>query len=328
MTRNQGDRMFGVLPIHKPAGITSRDAVNHIQRILRPRRIKLGHTGTLDPLATGVLLIVVGPATRLVEFAHEMEKAYRGRFRLDAHSPTLDSDSPWSPIDPPVVPDQEAWRNAAARFLGRIRQVPPAYSAVQTGGRRAYELARRGQTVDLPSRQVVIHALETIAFEYPHVTIDVTCSTGTYLRSLGDDIARSLGSRAIMEELTRTRIGPIDLDQCVALDLLSEPDDIHQHLLPPSVLIPHIPQVSIDADAARRIRQGQTVPDLALPAASATAGAQPAPPPRVAAFDSRGQLVAILRSDAAGGYRPERVFPTTAAAIQPSTTKTPHSPES
>ncbi len=319
--------MFGVLPIDKAAGITSRDAVNRVQWILRPRGLKLGHTGTLDPLATGVLLVVVGPATRLVELAHELPKQYRGRFRLDAHSPTLDIDSPLTPVTPAVAPAESAWRAAAQRFLGTIRQTPPAHSAVQIEGRRAYAMARRGQPIDMPERQIVIHALKTVAFDYPYVEIDVTCSTGTYIRTLGDDIARAIGTRAVMVELTRTRIGPIGLDRCVKLDRLARRADIERHLLPPTVLLPHLPQVRIDAAAERRIRHGQTISAVDLPPPDRAKSTQ-RPAPRLAAIDPRGDLVAILHADPSGGYRPAKVFHTMPAATQPNTTKTPHSPES
>ena len=202
--------MFGILNLNKPVGCTSRDAVNRVQRLIRP--VKVGHAGTLDPLAQGVLVLCLGPATRLIERVQQMPKHYRGTFRLGCHSPTDDTEGEVVPLSGATPPPRAAITAALGQFVGRIHQRPPAYSALKIGGQRAYHLARKGQAVTLPLRPVTIHALSINRFEYPELVLDIECGSGTYIRSLGRDLAKVVGTAAVMTGLTRTAIGPYAID--------------------------------------------------------------------------------------------------------------------
>ena len=201
--------MFGILNLRKPKGPTSRDCVNAIQRLLRPE--KVGHAGTLDPLASGVLIVLVGQAVRLTDAVHTLPKQYVGSFQLGVTSESTDCETPLIPVESAPALDRESIVQQLPNFLGWIEQAPPKYSAVWIDGQRAHELARQGKEFDMPTRQVHIESLEVTAFDYPHFDLKMTCGTGTYVRSLGRDIARSLGSDAVMTKLERTAIGPFEL---------------------------------------------------------------------------------------------------------------------
>jgi tRNA pseudouridine55 synthase len=247
----------GLLLFDKPAGWTSRQVVDHVQRLVRPGRA--GHAGTLDPLATGVLLVCVGRATRLVSFLHELPKAYRVEFQFGLRSDTDDTEGVVIPIPgaPPVSrTDLEA---VLPRFRGTISQVPPAYSAVRVQGRRAYELARRGESPELRPREVQIFSLDLVTWEPSRCVFDVVCSAGTYIRSLGRDMAAALGTGAIMSSLIRTRIGPFLVSDAIAPDQLT-PAMLQDRLLPPARAVAHLPSVVSDDAAIRRLAQGQAVP--------------------------------------------------------------------
>ena len=297
--------MLGVLTIDKPAGKTSRDVVNHIQRIVRPA--KVGHTGTLDPLATGVLLVAVGSATRLVEFSHDADKEYDAEFQLGCSSDTLDVDGNVQPLVDPPIPTLEQLAEETRRWLGRVQQTPPRFSAVHVQGRRAHELARRGEAFELPPREVTIHALDILEYDPPHLRLRIVCGSGTYVRSLGSDIARGLGTDAVMSRLTRTRVGPIALAGCVGIDAIRSAVDVGRHLRPALCLAAHLPMIALDDDLCRRLRLGQPLPPMGEVSA-----------PRVAALDGRGELVAVLERvddatrdecDATATYRSLRVLP-------------------
>src|SRR4051794_35109294 len=157
--------MFGLLNIDKPAGLTSRDVVNVVQRLVRPH--KVGHAGTLDPLATGVLVVAIGPATRLVEYIQRMAKSYRAVFLLGRTSDTEDIEGKVAELPQAPVPNIEQIESATPRFVGMIDQRPPVYSALKVGGRRAYELARRGETIELAPRRVEVHSIDIVRYAYP-----------------------------------------------------------------------------------------------------------------------------------------------------------------
>ncbi len=179
--------MFGVLAVDKPTGMTSRTVVNRIEKLVRPLRV--GHTGTLDPLASGALLLAVGSATRLVEFSHLQSKSYLVDFLLGHCSPSLDAEQ--TLVSLPHAPrlTREQFERASRDFVGEIMQVPPKFSAVHVNGQRAYDLARQGKEFDVPPRRVSVHGLDIVAFDYPQVSLNVDCGTGTYIRTLGSDIA-------------------------------------------------------------------------------------------------------------------------------------------
>src|SRR5262245_35406014 len=198
--------MFGLLNIDKPAGLTSRDVVSRVQRLVRPQ--KVGHAGTLDPLATGVLVVAVGPATRLVEYVQRMPKTYQGTFLLGRTSDTEDVEGEVVELDSPPVPTRAEIDAALPRFIGTIEQRPPAYSALKVAGRRAHKLARRGEAVELAPRPVEIHAIELLRYEYPEMELRIDCGSGTYVRSLGRDVAEAVDTGAVMAALRRLAIGP------------------------------------------------------------------------------------------------------------------------
>ncbi len=324
--------MRGVLAIDKPTGWTSRDVVNRVQRLVRQAgKFKVGHTGTLDPMATGVLLVAVGAATRLVEFAHEAIKHYRAEFQLGCRSDTLDTDGQVCKLDNAPRPTADQWRSASQKWIGRVRQVPPKYSAIQVDGRRAYERARAGQDFELPSRHVHIHSIKTVSFNYPHVTVDIACSAGTYVRSLGSDIAVDLGSDAVMSGLVRTAIEPLELSDCVSLAALESWQDVQRSLHPATVLVPAMPKIELTDQLCRDLRNGLVIDEKVLRDEVAQNN------DRWAALDSTGQLVAVIgRCESSPGqwhYRSLRVlpnasFPIPAATSQPNRISTPQRPES
>jgi tRNA pseudouridine55 synthase len=286
--------MFGFLNVNKPRGVTSRDVVNRVQRIVRP--VKVGHAGTLDPLATGVLVLALGPATRLIEYAQQGRKKYRAEFLLGRRSDTEDLEGKVVELSDPRRPEQQSVLETLPRFCGRIQQRPPAFSALKVAGRRAYDLAREGKTVDLAPRPVEVYALVLVDYDYPRMTLDIDCGAGTYIRSLGRDIAEALGTAAVMSSLVRTAVGEFTLSEASAMESLSRemiPDKLH----PPQMALSHLPCVRLGPNDLDRIARGMTVPLAGLDPSS-----------EIAALDEQGGLRAILtaRRD---GWGPSRNFP-------------------
>lgn len=273
--------IHGLLNVNKPGGMTSRDVVNRVQRL--ERRLKAGHAGTLDPLASGVLIVCVGAATRLIEYVQRMPKRYRGTFLLGRESPTEDVDGPVTERENAPVPTLDQLHAAALALTGEIRQKPPAFSALKIAGRRAYDLARAGEPVDLQPRPVTVYRLDVVAYRYPELRLEVECGSGTYVRSLGRDLAVSLGTAAVMSQLTRTAIGDFTIEEAVSLDALA-PDHWTNRLLPPLRAVERLPCVTLGDVEVARIRFGQPIA---------------VPPPvggdaEIAAVDHAGRLVAIL----------------------------------
>lgn len=284
----------GILNLHKPSGITSRQAVDRVKRWVKPA--KVGHAGTLDPLASGVLVVCVGAATRLIEYVQAMPKRYTGTFLLGRESDTEDIEGDVRLLDAPPLPTEAEVRAAASELIGEIEQRPPAYSALKVGGRRAYDLARAGQPVELAPRPVTIHSLAVTRYEYPELVLDVRCGSGTYIRSLGRDLARALGTGAVMSALTRTEIGPFRLaDACLPDELDAE--QIAARLLPPLAALASLPVMHVSDEDLRRLRQGLPITRVE---ALATGEA--------AAVDRGGQLAAIIVARDDGQWRPVRNF--------------------
>jgi len=216
----------GVLVIDKPRGPSSMDVIRIVRRKIGRRRSKVGHAGTLDPLASGVLVVCVGrAATREIDRLMATEKRYRADLDLSAFSTTEDAEGERREVAPPEPePDEAAIRHLLAeRFTGRIEQRPPAFSAMKVGGRRAYALARAGAAPDLPARPVVIHAIEVVTWEWPRLVLDVRCGKGTYIRSLARDIGEALGTGGLLADLRRTAVGPFTIEEAVLPDALPEP---------------------------------------------------------------------------------------------------------
>ncbi|MCE7973548.1 MAG: tRNA pseudouridine(55) synthase TruB [Leptolyngbya sp. PLA1] len=210
-----GAPLSGLLVMDKPAGWTSMDVCARVRGLLRrggaPKRVKVGHTGTLDPMATGVLVVLVGRATRLCERLMADEKVYETTIDLSKRSSTDDAEGEIEEVAVFRAPTDAEVGAVLARFVGIIQQRPPAYSALHVGGRRAYDLAREGRPVDLPARPVRVDEILLLAYEFPVLTIRVTCGKGTYIRSLGRDIGAALGAGGMLAALRRTRVGRFDL---------------------------------------------------------------------------------------------------------------------
>ena len=241
----------GVLVIDKPEGLTSHDVVDRVRDWAGQRRV--GHLGTLDPLATGVLPIALGEATKLSRLLTLGRKIYVGRIRLGVETATYDREGevlrdasgPW--------PEREEVEKALERFRGEIEQVPPSYSAVKRGGQTSYRRARRGEAVELEPRKVTIHELVPTDYKPPLVSLEVTCSAGTYLRSLARDLGLLLGTGATLWDLHRTRSGPFTIDQAVRLEDL---DRFGPERVIPLAAATGLPTYEINEGIAQRVSQG------------------------------------------------------------------------
>jgi len=276
--------------LDKPGGLTSRDAVDRAQRWF-PRGTRIGHTGTLDPLATGVLVLCLGSATRLTEYVQQMGKTYRAGLLLGATSDTDDADGTVTPRQDVTPPEATAVTAALGGFLGEIEQVPPAYSAAKVTGRRAYDLARRGDVVALAARRVRIDAIDVLAFAYPRLELEVHCGKGTYIRSLARDLGRRLGCGALIATLRRTRVGPFRPEDAVPLD--APADVARARLRPVAEAVAELPRLDLDAPAVARLRHGQALPLSGIPRAERLPGEAD----EAAVFDPAGQLAAVATID-------------------------------
>lgn len=220
----------GIINIDKPAGVSSARVVARVKRLL-PRGVKIGHAGTLDPFATGVLLLLVGKGTKLCERLMSEPKQYVAIVKLGATTETLDPESP-EMVTPGVAPlPREPVEQVLPRFVGEIEQMPPAYSALKIGGRPAYELARKGEAVELKSRRVVVYGIELLKYEWPLVELKIDCGRGTYVRSIARDVGEALGVGGYLAALRRTKVGAFTAEAAVAADTL-ERDGVDHHLRP------------------------------------------------------------------------------------------------
>jgi tRNA pseudouridine55 synthase len=286
--------------------MTSRQVVDLVQRLARPA--KAGHAGTLDPLAAGVLVVCVGGATRLIEYVQRMPKRYTGTFLLGRQSPTEDVEGEVVELPDAPVPSREQIEAAARRFVGRIEQRPPAFSALKIAGRPAYKLARRGESPALEPRPVDIYRIKVRSYRYPELVLEVECGGGTYIRSLGRDLAESLGTAAVMSALVRTAIGRFSLDEAVDPGELTP--EMWLRFLRPSLAAVDLPQVRLSAIEATRIRNGLTIvlKGQDKPLAASPGGHETSP--ELAAVDPAGQLIGILGPLANGQWRAARNLPT------------------
>lgn len=258
--------MDGILIIDKPAGITSHDVVARVRRILETK--KVGHTGTLDPFATGVMVVVVGRATRLAQFLDKDEKEYEAVVRFGFETDTGDGTGEVRNVECGMRNEEVAaivaavdWDNVLGRFRGEIEQVPPMYSAKKIDGKKLYEHARKGEMVERKAVRVNISTLEIIndaevRTPYSPLRIRVACSAGTYIRTLAEDIGRAVGIGAHLEELRRTRAGRFEIGQSVTLDVLAESDDPTARLLPLEMAVEHLASITLNEDRAAKTRGG------------------------------------------------------------------------
>ncbi|MFO0865127.1 MAG: tRNA pseudouridine(55) synthase TruB [Gemmataceae bacterium] len=249
--------MNGLLVIDKPLGITSRDALDRALKWF-PSRTRMGHTGTLDPLATGILVACIGWTTRLADYVQAMPKEYLAGVRFGARSETDDAEGPIEPVPDSVMPDEAMLRSALKSFVGDISQTPPAYSAAKVAGRRAYKLARQGKDVQLDARIVRIHGIELRQFDGASAVIHVRCGKGTYIRSLARDLGDKLGCGAYLDSLRRTRVGPFDESRALKLDASAEA--AMRSLLPPVESLSGLPRRVLPAEMMARFFSGQMMP--------------------------------------------------------------------
>jgi len=249
----------GILLIDKPAGPSSFEVVRRVRRALKVR--KAGHGGTLDPFATGLLLLCLGEATKLVPFLMPEPKTYRAVVKLGEETDTQD-------LTGEVVarsdelPEPEQIYEAAARFVGEIEQIPPMYSALHHQGERLYHLARRGETVDVKPRKVTVYELEVQEVALPLVTITVTCSPGTYIRTLAADLGRALGCGAHLAALRRLAVGPFAVEEALTLEALRElsREELASRIIPLADCLPGLQEIKVGPEEAERLGHGQTLP--------------------------------------------------------------------
>ena len=289
----------GILLLDKPSGPTSHDMVMVVRRGAGQKQV--GHAGTLDPLATGLLVICLGAATRLSDYMRGKNKRYRARVRLGQTTNTYDADGEITATSD-AIPDRAAVEAALVKFRGPIQQRPPAFSAIKRGGKKAYELARAGEAVELEARPVEIYSLELLEWEPPEFTLDALCSAGTYVRSLAHDLGQNLGCGAHLTALRRTASGNFQLSEAVKLDDLQkafETADWSRYLRRADEAVADWPEVGLTAEAAARIQQGQPIPLEDAQRADDYARA----------YNPAGKFIALLRADTrAGMWRPYKVF--------------------
>lgn len=283
----------GILNVFKPQGWTSRAVVDRVQRAVKPA--KAGHAGTLDPLAEGVLVVCFGKATRLIEWVQRQAKTYEGEFLLGRTSPTEDVEGEVVLLDAPPIPTLEALTAAAAGLTGEIQQRPPAYSALKVNGKRAYDLARAGKEVELAARPVRIDSIEILEYAYPRLRLRVRCGSGTYIRSLGRDLAEAVGTGAVMSALVRTAIGVFHAADALRADHVT-PETILAARRPPRDALGDLPTATVPDELLESVRQGKC---LDLPDQAA---------PLLAAIDLRGELVALLDREEGASYHPSKTF--------------------
>jgi tRNA pseudouridine55 synthase len=292
----------GFLLVDKPGGWTSHDVVARCRRLLGEKR--LGHAGTLDPMATGLLILGVGRATRLLRFVQHLPKTYLATAQLGVATDTLDADG--AVLTREAMPVSEAEVAAVAtRFVGTISQVPPMVSALRVEGRRLYDLARQGLEVTRQARTVEVYSLDVVDFapsDYPEVTFRVRCSTGTYVRTLADDLARALGGRAHLTALRRLRIGSRRVEEAHSLAVLEEAaagDGAAGLLLDPAEALADLPAVRVTTETAGGVCHGAVFPAPLL-------GMDPAAVSPYRVLDSAGRLLAVYRVEGRAA-RPEVV---------------------
>jgi len=289
----------GVLVVDKPVGMTSHDVVQVIRQGTAIRRA--GHTGTLDPRASGVLVILVGPAVRLSEFVSASDKRYQAIMRLGGATDTFDADGSFTRSNVPVNITEEQFEKVLKQFEGEIEQTPPPYSAVKVKGRKAYEFAREGEEIVLEPRKIQVYHLEVLEWAPPEVVVDVHCSSGTYVRSLANDLGNALGCGAYLVGLRRTKNGRFSLRDAVPLRKLQEAftaGNWYQYLIPAAEALGDWTAVELNPDEVEEVRHGHRV----KAAPDSKAGL-------VRGVSMQGELVALMELDASSmEWQPKKVF--------------------
>lgn len=295
--RFEQNAISGVLVVDKPVGLTSHDVVQVIRKGTNIRRA--GHTGTLDPRASGVLVVLIGPAVRLSEFVSASDKRYQAIIRLGATTDTYDEEGSVM-TSSPVEITEEQFETALKQFIGEIEQVPPPYSAVKVNGKKAYEMAREGEEVELAPRIINVYNLELLEWAPPEAVIDVYCSSGTYVRSLANDLGKTLGCGAHLVGLRRTKSGRFTLRDAVPLRKLRDAFDQgnwYQYLIPAAEALSDWPAIELEMEQMEAIRHGHRIP------------AEPESSGWARGVSQQGELVALLQHDeTTAEWQPKKVF--------------------
>jgi tRNA pseudouridine55 synthase len=320
MPRQPQPALFdGALVINKPKGKTSHDVVDAVRHLAGFRQI--GHLGTLDPLATGVLVLLLGRATRLVQFYAGRRKRYVAGFRFGFATDTYDSDGEAQGPDTAPLLDAELLRKFAFERLGRALQVPPSFSAKKVQGRPAYELARKKKPVELKAVEIELFEYKLMEIEGPLARFSIECSSGTYIRSLAHEMGEKVGCGAHLAEITRTAVGEFSLEQAISLEELAEANragKFSDRLIRLENLLPNFPRVNVLPVVEKRVRHGskfnislgQLQPERVSPPPGATTeldGGEPKPP-RLRVFNQQDNLIAIAEAVVPRTYQPIVVF--------------------
>ncbi|MGI9176543.1 MAG: tRNA pseudouridine(55) synthase TruB, partial [Pirellulales bacterium] len=278
----------GLIPVDKPIGVTSRRVVDVVARALGMAAV--GHAGTLDPLACGVVVVCIGHATKLVDYVHALSKHYTATFLLGRSSPSDDFETTIEEECDPRRPTQDEIEAGLPAFRGAILQRPCDYSAVHVDGKRAYRLARKGRPLEIAAKPVRIDRLEITGYDWPRLGLEIDCSSGTFIRAIGRDLAIALGTKAVMESLVRTSVGPFTRESALPLDAVT-PERIAALLLPPLTAVPTLPRVTLAGDELDLAVRGGLVslPDTAVES--------------LAAIDEQESLVGILKRHESGSFR-------------------------
>jgi tRNA pseudouridine55 synthase len=288
----------GVLVVDKPVGLTSHDVVQIIRKGTNIRRA--GHTGTLDPRASGVLVILIGPAVRLSEYVSASDKRYQAILRLGATTDTYDAEGEITQSRSVENITEKQFEDALENFVGEIEQVPPPYSAVKIKGKKAYELAREGEEVDLAPRKIKVYSLELLEWASPEAVIDVYCSSGTYVRSLAHDLGENLGCGAHLIGLRRTKSGRFTLRDAVPLRKLKEAFEDgswYQYLIPAAEALTDWPAIDLNEDQVDAVRHGHRIP------------AETGSPEHARGISEMGELIALMELvPETSEWQPKKVF--------------------
>ena len=299
----------GILVVDKPVGMTSHDVVQIVRSGTGIRRA--GHTGTLDPRASGVLVILIGPAVRLSEYVSAADKRYQGIIKLGSSTDTYDSEGTFTrQSDVPVEVTEEEFETVLKSFVGEIEQTPPAYSAIKVKGKRAYDMARKGEDVELEPRKIQVFSLEVLEWAPPEVVIDAHCSSGTYVRSLANDVGNALGCGAYLVGLRRTKSGRFSLRDAIPLRKLQEAftaGNWYQFLIPAAEALGDWESIELSPDQVDEVRHGHRIP-----------AAPDSKPGMVRGVSMAGELVALFElvpaekteegEDAGMEWHPKKVF--------------------
>ena len=286
--------MEGLLLVDKPEGMSSHDVVNRVRRLSGVRRV--GHAGTLDPLATGLLLVSIGRVTRLNEYLVGHDKKYAATVRLGQSTNTYDAEGEVSEERPFTAITPATIANALPAFRGTIQQRPPIYSAIKKDGQPLYKLARKGIEVDIPTREITIYALDVLDYSPPFLQLDIHCSSGTYIRSIAHDLGEAMGCGGHITALRRTAVNEFDIQNAIPLDQLT-PDNITNYLLPPDTAVTTFPRLDLSTKQADDLLLGRFI--------ERTDGSEIGTLARI--FDENGRFIGIaIAADTA--WRPKKMF--------------------